>query len=773
MASAVVNGAVMAGGAAAGAAVVTAGYKAHHGIQKMATEAVDAEEKKRYLIIRDLMAQHLENFIDDPESLMMSLSLTHDELNAMTPVPQAKQAFDAILMYQLHSQKTSLKTAVASRFAKASDKLKPSHVACEIIKNWLRMSCENQNIHAKEVEAYRDFCAGLVDHWDTTSRFVTTMSHVAIHLDAMLKYLLQERRESASQICTLRTEAYHFVLHAVQVLLLAPTTCVIPSCVYSMDSLGLLYNSTLPGGLLSKFEKEVSDEMAGFWRTDCGRLLLMLLRSPHGSRLCAWMDGQHSEIKTIRMKIRRATNLPQYVRSYDEIDPYVSVVVVRQNNTACEKDKVEKVSKVKTMIHFNNQNPEWEEQLTVQIPVSDNVSVHFLVKDYDEMLGGLQKAELVGSATMTATKVAELAAKGEETELFLNSCCEGDMGASLHVAFHEPCIQTDSDEICQKWLSGDFTNSGLQHPRLSQAFMKAVKELDSLVYFFDVMFSQCLEITSMLGDLGMVLCARFMRPLIDELEERIAEVETGIMKDLLDICFEQKMFMSSFSRNRSCGLPSLVAGGAAMVTSGAAMVTGTTETSSLRDQRDPVLEKATHRLRMTKDPMLQTLAQLRLSCLALSATKVLEEAHAKHRDLMKKLQNDSTSARSSRFKGLAESPRSRDRKVTNAFDRHQLVALAESPFEENDSDDDSDHEGSEHESRMRRPSRTLSSLHSTHPSTADMESCAPERQVSDESAPPALPPAAPVAPAGGGCMFSLFACSSHRGVAEPSPITSV
>jgi len=49
MAEAVVNAGVMAGGAAAGAAVVTAGFKAHHGIQRMAANAIDHEEKKTVL----------------------------------------------------------------------------------------------------------------------------------------------------------------------------------------------------------------------------------------------------------------------------------------------------------------------------------------------------------------------------------------------------------------------------------------------------------------------------------------------------------------------------------------------------------------------------------------------------------------------------------------------------------------------------------------------------------------------------------------------------
>lgn len=733
------NAAVMAGGAAAGAAVVTAGYKAHHGIQNMVTSAVDVELKKRFMLIRDLVAQHLDGFIVDPESLMMSLSGTHDELQALAPVPQAKQAFDAILMYQNRTEEPSVRRKVTSRFANVKEEqLKPSHVACELIKNWLRMSCENPDVCIEEVQAYRYFCIGIVEKWDNTS-FKTTMSHVAMHLDNMQKYLLQERRDSARQMRTLRTEAYHFVLYALQALVLAPTTCQIPSCVYSLDSLGLLYKSTLPAALLSSnFEKVVAEEMEDFWHTDCGRLLQLLLRSPHGSRLCAWMDGNHSEVKTVEVKVCGARNLPQYVRCYDEIDPYITVVVSRWND---DEKKMEKVSETSTRVCFNCHNPEWEQTLTLQIPMNDNVAVHFLLKDYNEMLGGVQKVagmtswELVGSATKTGAEVAELAAKGEEAELTLKTSEGEELGSSLCVAFEEPCLQTDSDEIREKWepcdelgrrQPGDFTNSGLQDIALHAQFMKVLTELDNLVYFFDIMFSQCLEITSMLGDLGMVLCADFMRPLIDELEERTAEVESGILKDLLDMRFSKHADMS-FRKNRSCGLPSMIPGRAAAV--------GDCQTSSVKDA---ILEKATQRLRMTKDPMKQNLAKLRRSCLVLSETKVLEAAQTKLRALMKKLKNSGTSVRSSRFQNLFDSPR---HKTTV-----HLVAF-QSESEEEDPED----EGKE---------ASISRTPSTR-SGVSGESGSWDRSEGSHAV-------APTVRSGSGCMLNLFVCSSHRPPAEPS-----
>lgn len=680
------NAGVMVGGAAAGAAIVTAGFKAHHGIQRMAANAVDHDEKKQFLLLRDLVKNNLEDFIVDPEGMIGSLSRTRDELQTLAPAfPQAKQAFDAILMHQNHTEEVSelgFRAALASKVSAKDDepRLKPSLIVCEIVKNWLRMSCENQNLDAQEAKAYRDFCRGFVNHnAEFHGRgkhcFVKTMSHVTNHLDAMLKYLLQERRECASYIRTLRTEAYHFVLHAVQVLLLVPTTCSIPGSVYSIDSLGLLYHSTLPHNLLDAIEQQLAKDVASFWSTDCGQLLKMLVRSPHGSRLCAWMDGNHEEVKTIRLKIRGAENLPECPRAMDAgtIDPYVSVRVNGWNHGKAEKTPI---CRAKTEPRFNEQNPEWDETLEIQVPMKENVHIHISVKDYDETLHGWQKGVLVASVPpMTTSRVAELAASGTELALPLQKDGE-DVGATLLVAFDELCIQTHSDEIAEKWESGNFENSGLLDEQLHEVFLKSILELDSLVYFFDIMFSQCLEITAMLGDLGMALCARFMRPLIDELEERTAEVESCILKDLLDKSYKL-LTLTIGQKQRSCGLPSLLY-------SGAALVSGSEDSENARDHH---VENATRKMSLVKTPMLANLAKLRRAAFALTAAGVLEEAQQKHKALMSRLQDGGTAVRSARFQGLF--PDSRKRTTLNHKGMLALTLgasdeVASGAFEEND-----------------------------------------------------------------------------------------
>jgi len=761
-----VNAGVMAGGAAAGAAVVTAGFKAHHGIQRMAANAIDHEEKKQFLLLRDLVKNHLEEFIVDPEGMIVSLARTRDELQTLAPAfPQAKQAFDAILKHQDHTEQVSelgFRAAWASKFAAkdSESRLQPSLIVCEIVKNWLRMSCENQNLDAQEVKSYRDFCRGFVKHQaDFRGRgqhcFVKTMSHVTNHLDAMLKYLLQERRECASYIRTLRTEAYHFVLHALQVLLLVPTTCSIPGSVYSIDSLGLLYHSTLPDKLLDSIEQELAADMASFWNTDCGQLLKMLIRSPHGSRLCAWMDGNHEEVKIIRLKIRGATNLPECPRAVDvgTIDPYVSVKVTTHHHGKVDKTPI---SRAKTEPRLNEQSPEWNETLEIQVPMKDNVRIHIAVKDYDEILGGRQKGVLVASAApMTTSRVAELAASCTELELPLQLNGE-DVGSTLLVAFDEPCIQTDSADIADKWESGNFENSGLLDVALHEVFLKSILELDSLVYFFDVMFSQCLEITSMLGDLGMALCARFMRPLIDELEERTAEVESCILKDLLDKSYRRLSL--TIGQKRSCGLPALLSFGAALV-------------SGSESQRDHLVWNATRKLSLVKIPMLANLAKLRRAAFALTAAGVMEEAQLKHEALMKRLQDGGTACRSARFQGLFAS--SRKRTTLGPMGTLQgMLALTVGA-------DEVGSEEAENDDVAALPTLLLS--RSVTPTPTKQEAAGKVLLASDSSASdgltfsettvPSEPQGAAIPeskrPSASGFM-KILACSSSRAAAEPS-----
>jgi len=451
------------------------------------------------------------------------------------------------------------------------------------------------------------------------------MAHVASHLDSLLQLRLRQRQDGAATIKQLHKEAYNFALHATKLLLLAPTTFEIPAEMYSTDSLETLRKTAI--GLNNGFEEHLGEELKDYWDTDCGRIVRRMLGSPHGISLCASMDGRPNNLleRQVKAVINGTIELPQGFF----LSLRAEVCVVREG----KKHVHGRASLDNAGIANQNGKLEWNKAFEFTVPNVDSVTV---VIDLI-CLGGHVCWQ---TEPMSAAEVVEYAKQNRQVCLPLNSKSDGgsDSGSKhslktqLLVTFERPSVRKEIQSVREKWQGDqckkapDYSNSGLVSKKFGDAFLKAATEVDGFMYFTDILVSQCLELAQLLGDLGMVLSEDMIRPLLDEIQHRLLETHRSV-NGLLNIVYDR---VTECRRNRSSSWHLF---------------------SKSCPGVSPLAQDSNLKLQKLKVQTLEDIHKLRLVCCTNyeTAADVLSEAKAVVGELIGKLTDERTSARSSRF----------------------------------------------------------------------------------------------------------------------------
>jgi len=131
----------------------------------------------------------------------------------------------------------------------------------------------------------------------------------------------------------------------------------------------------------------------------------------------------------------------------------------------------------------------------------------------------------------------------------------------------------------------------------------------------------------MLGDLGMVICASAIRPLLDEVEQRVIKAEAAVGRTLIDQVYKTKV--------------------------DAALAQKWYHARAGSAQNDELVEDSIGKLRALKGRILCTIADLRRTCDSYDGVGgVLREAQAKVKALLERLGQSDTKKRSDRFQGM-------------------------------------------------------------------------------------------------------------------------
>jgi len=344
------------------------------------------------------------------------------------------------------------------------------------------------------------------------------------------------------------------------------------------------------------------------------------------------MDGRHVVVRTVKVTIHYASNLPQAIRTFDKLDAYVVINVWRKDHGTWHKIG----SSTKSTPRFNTSNPVWDETVEIQVPMMDNISVHITIKDYDELMRGLGEGKAFAAIESLSSDKVWSYAEGDRTmELPLRYDKETTSHSKksvLKVSFSHPRLEEELAAVRAKWDSGDTTNSGLDSLDYQDVFLDAASELDGLMYFFDILFSQFLELTTLLGDLGMVICGKFIRPLLDEIDQRTVESDRLIFTNLHDSVYEHRI-LDDLTKHRHSWFRRLFEG----------------SHDAADQQKAKLVEDNAHKMHMLKETMMGTLAELRRALTTLTAAGIQEEARGKMTEIVKRLGAGSTAARSDRF----------------------------------------------------------------------------------------------------------------------------
>jgi hypothetical protein len=619
-------------GVAVGGAVVAAAYEAKHAKQELMDKYVDQEHKAEIENIYKDLQEHLSDYVSPNE--LNQYRKTNAELMVVSPAfPQVKEAFNAILAFQRQRTDAGV-TGCSCLGRKMVTESDPKTVVCELLKAWLETKSEHLEVKHEEVEAYRNFCRALVaSHGVFVERnrysFLEMMAHVASHLDSLLQLRLRQRQDGAATIKQLHKEAYNFALNATKLLLLAPTTFEIPADMYSTDSLETLRKTAI--GLDHDFEEHLREELKAYWNTDCGRIVRRILGSPHGISLCASMDGRPKNMlgRQVKAVINGATDLPEGFCLF----PRAEVCLVREGRKSVHG----RVTLDNAGIANQNGKEEWNEAFEFTVPNVDSVTMVMDVLG----LGGFVFWQ---TEPISAAEVVEYAKQNRQVWLPLKSMSgDGSDGGSkqglkpqLLVTFERPSVRKEIQAVREKWegdhckKAPDYSNSGLVSKKFGDAFLKAAAEVDGFMYFTDILVSECLELAQLLGDLGMVLSEDMIRPLLDEIQHRLLESHR-VLNGLLNLVYER---VTNNHRNRSWHLFSKSSPGVS-----------------------PLAQDSNLKLQKLKVQTLEDIHKLRLLCCNSydTAADVLSEAKAVVGELMGKLTDERTSARSSRFGLLPKS----------------------------------------------------------------------------------------------------------------------
>jgi len=642
-----------AGGAAAGGAVVATG----HYLNGLAERYTTAKHKEQSLVVSELVRKSLssEQVLLPAGFDLEDLRLTLVELSATAPAyPPMKLAFDAIHVYQ-SQRKGSTAFGVMRTHRRGSATgadADPRTVTCELLKYWIREKIQDRDIDACEVFAYRNFCRGFLNYpavFKQRNRmsFCRAMAHVACHLDEVLWLRLRDLRSGTQLFERLHGEAYHFVLHALKIPILVASHIEAPNVQYSLDSLALLRRTALPTSLLtSEFHKRLAEKMESAWQTDCGRLIRLLLSTPHMERLSAAREGPlPSEEATVpwSVVVQRAENLPK-VQRFENIAPYVKVKVMRNG---------QRLGKATTSVRNEDCNPRWDERLFVELPANDSMpsakngsdadsAICVEVSDHRTMTQGHFSTKFAHSAPLHAPLVRALAEEGREVRLALKPCSskvsqQQLQDSALFVCFERPRFDLEIEALRKRWRDNGgcrATSTGLRFPGAGPVFLAEVEALEHLVYFLDIGLSQCSELARLLGDLGVVLMAPVLAILFDEIEQRVGVTEAAAAA-VLDVVYGTQVELVKLGK-----------GGPRSI--------GCLSGNTLRNaERMREAEQSLVSLRDLKRRMLETSSELRHVCHRYGGVGgLLSEATHNAQQLMSRLQDSDTARRSSRFSGM-------------------------------------------------------------------------------------------------------------------------
>jgi len=626
-----------AGGAAVGGATVATGYY----LNGLADSYKSSKHKAQSEVISELVRRHLAaQDVPLPSGFdLQELRMTHVGLGTTAPIfPPMKLAFDAICRYQTKRKKTV--GCIRTHAGTSSFDEDPRTVVCEFLKFWIREKILDRDIEAYEVMAYRDFCRGILNYPDVfkmsnTMSFCKAMAYVASNLDEVLKLRLRQMRSATHLFERLHGEAYHFALHAVKIPLLVATDIDPPNIQYSMESLTLLRRTALPANLLaSEFHRNLAKKMEAAWQTECGCLIRLLLSTPHMERLCAAREGAlPPEEATVpfMVVVQRAENLPD-VQVLGVLDPYVKVKVTRDG---------EKLCKAKTTVKVERHNPKWRERLFVEMPANDEeAELGFEVSDYRKSTGGRGNTHFAHSAPMRLGLVRALAHEGSDVRLSLEPsgglARERLLGSAVVVRFEEPRFDREIKTLRRRWRddedAAEVPRSGLRLPEVGPWFLAAVESLENLVYFLDIVFSQCAELSRLLGDLGIVLIAPMLTPLLDEVDQRVGAAADATAK-VLDVVYSTLADRAKVGKRERTGC------------------TSNASVCHADDRRQA--DKSLISLKDLKNKVIATSTELRRVCVRYGGVEeLLAEASENAKSLLRRLHDDETSRRSSRFAGV-------------------------------------------------------------------------------------------------------------------------
>jgi len=391
----------------------------------------------------------------------------------------------------------------------------------------------------------------------------------------------------------------------------------------------------LPANLLtSEFHKSLALKMEAAWQTECGRIIRLLLSAEHMRRLCAAREGALArEEATVpwTVVVQRAEHLPD-VQVIGVLDPYVKVKVMRDG---------EKVSKAKTTVKVERHNPKWGERLFIEIPEHDaEAQLTVEVSDYRKSTGGHGNTNFASCLPMRLDVVRALAQEGRDVRLTLEPtgglAREKLLGSAVVVRFEQPRFDLEVSTLRKRWCKEEdaaaAVASGLRLHEAGPAFLEAVESLDHLVYFLDIVFSQCKELSRLLGDLGVVLIAPMLTPLLDEVDQRIGVAEAASAK-VLDVVYAVLTDRAKVGKGERSGCMSAM--------------------SACHAEQRKQAEKSLLSLKVLKKKVIETSTELRRVCIRYSGVEGLFiEAADNAQAFLRRLQDKETLRRSNRFEGV-------------------------------------------------------------------------------------------------------------------------
>jgi len=323
---------------------------------------------------------------------------------------------------------------------------------------------------------------------------------------------------------------------------------------------------------------------------------------------------------------------------FDKIDPLVKVSVLSD---------AKPVSAVTTSTKQDEENPSWDEVVIVDLPVrkrgevghKEIVHVQLEIEETDAGIW----TSLARAGPFTVEQVQEFIALEKDVSLELHEVArhmlhlyQHDFSSSkLTVRFETPQFERAQDRLRGLWIKqieesgrapdgsiAEPSGSGLSCVNTAMPFLEAMKSLENAMYFFEIIVVKCGAIAERMGDLGVVLMAQTLKPLLIEARDRVTQscadqerLSDAIYKSFVNIAIEH-------------------------------------DTSRDKEQDRAITEadKAKDQVSLLKTRILDTIDEL---LVALGKYKnvegVLEEVAALVNSLTSKLQSEETSSRTDRF----------------------------------------------------------------------------------------------------------------------------